>query len=114
MRKLEFIIRRITTSVFVLLGVTVITFFLARVVPTNPAVLYIGPKARPEEIARVEEQLLQLNRFLNPDTKKDKYKPLPYFQEQGFTNVHLMDLPQHGEDFTTMRKLRWKSIRLVT
>jgi len=57
MQKLEFIIRRIGTSVFVLLGVSIITFMLARVVPSNPAALYIGPRARPEEIARVAHEL---------------------------------------------------------
>ena len=57
MRKLEFIIRRITGAIFVLIGVSIITFTLARVVPSNAAALYIGPRARPEEIARVEEEL---------------------------------------------------------
>ncbi len=57
MRKLEFFIRRITGAIFVLIGVSMITFALARVVPSNAAALYIGPRARPEEIARVEEEL---------------------------------------------------------
>ena len=57
MQKLEFVIRRLLTSIFVLIGVSVITFFLARVVPTDAAALYIGPKARPEDIARVRLQL---------------------------------------------------------
>ncbi len=57
MRKLEFFIRRVSGAVFVLIGVSLITFALARVVPSNAAALYIGPRARPEEIARVEEEL---------------------------------------------------------
>ncbi len=57
MQKLEFILRRILTSVLVMIGVSVITFFLARVVPSNPAALYIGPKARQEDIDRVTKQL---------------------------------------------------------
>lgn len=57
MQKLEFLLRRIGTSLFVLIGVSVITFFLARVVPANPAALYIGPKARQEDIDRVTKQL---------------------------------------------------------
>jgi ABC-type dipeptide/oligopeptide/nickel transport system permease component len=57
MLKLEAIIRRILTSLFVLFGVSVITFSLARVVPTNAAALYIGPRARPEEIERVSREL---------------------------------------------------------
>jgi ABC-type dipeptide/oligopeptide/nickel transport system permease component len=55
--KLEFIIRRLLTSILVLVGVSLITFFLSRVVPSNPAALYIGPKARAEDIARVNSQL---------------------------------------------------------
>lgn len=57
MRKLEFIIRRIATSLLVLFGVSVITFALARVVPSNAAALYIGPRARPAEIERVTKEL---------------------------------------------------------
>lgn len=57
MQKLEFLIRRLGTSLFVLIGVSIITFFIARVVPSNPAALYIGPKARQEDIERVTKQL---------------------------------------------------------
>ena len=57
MQKLEFFLRRFGMSLFVLLGVSVITFFLARVVPANPAALYIGPKARTEDIERVTKEL---------------------------------------------------------
>ncbi len=41
----------------VLLGLSIITFLLARVVPSNAAAVFIGPKARPADIARVTEQL---------------------------------------------------------
>lgn len=57
MRQLEFILRRLLTSIFVLLGVSLITFFIARVVPADAASLYAGPKARPEELTRVREKL---------------------------------------------------------
>jgi peptide/nickel transport system permease protein len=57
MQRLEFILRRIFTSLLVMLGVSIITFFIARVVPSNPAALYIGPKARQEDIDRVTKQL---------------------------------------------------------
>ncbi len=57
MHKIEYILRRIATSILVLLGVSVITFALARVVPTNAAALYIGPRARPADIERVSHQL---------------------------------------------------------
>jgi len=57
LHKLEFILRRLLTSLLVLIGVSIITFLLARVVPTDPAELYIGPKARADQIALVREQL---------------------------------------------------------
>lgn len=53
----RFLVRRLAGSALVLLGLSVITFTLARVIPSNPAALYIGPKARPEEIERVTRQL---------------------------------------------------------
>ncbi|OGN89272.1 MAG: peptide ABC transporter permease [Chloroflexi bacterium RBG_13_48_10] len=63
MRKLEFIIRRFLSSIFVLIGVSVITFTLSRVIPSNAAALYIGPRARPADIERVTK-LLGLDRPL--------------------------------------------------
>lgn len=56
MRKFEFIVRRLFLSAFVLLGMTVVVFTLTRVIPANPASLYLGPRARPAEIERVTEQ----------------------------------------------------------
>ena len=53
----RFILRRLAGSAAVLLGLSLITFALARLVPSNPAAMYIGPKARPEDIARVSQQL---------------------------------------------------------
>lgn len=57
MRRLEFILRRLLTSIIVLIGVSIIIFFVARVIPSNAAAMYIGPKARPEDIARVTIKL---------------------------------------------------------
>src|SRR4030065_2718073 len=57
MYRLEFILRRLLPSLLVLIGVSIITFTLARVIPSTAAALYIGPKARPEDIARVTIQL---------------------------------------------------------
>jgi len=53
----RFVARRLAGSLLVLLGVSVITFALARVIPSNAAAMYIGPKARPDDIARVTHQL---------------------------------------------------------
>ncbi len=53
----RFLARRLGGSLIVLLGLSVITFLLARVVPSNAAAVFIGPKARPDDIARVTQQL---------------------------------------------------------
>ena len=53
----RFLLHRFAGAAIVLLGVSVITFVLARVIPSNAAAMYIGPKARPEDIARVAHQL---------------------------------------------------------
>jgi len=56
-KKLEYTLRRLFLSILVLLGMTVITFTLTRVVPSNPAALYLGTRARPEQIAEITEAL---------------------------------------------------------
>jgi ABC-type dipeptide/oligopeptide/nickel transport system permease component len=53
----RFILRRLAGSAAVLLSLSAITFALARMVPSNAAAMYIGPKARPEDIARVAKEL---------------------------------------------------------
>lgn len=53
----RFLLRRAGTALLVLIGTTLVTFLLARVVPANPALSYLGPKARPDEIARIEVEL---------------------------------------------------------
>jgi ABC-type dipeptide/oligopeptide/nickel transport system permease component len=53
----RFLAKRLGGSVIVLLGLSIITFLLARVVPSNAAAVFIGPKARPDDIARVSHQL---------------------------------------------------------
>ena len=55
--KLDYILKRLVMSALVLLGLSVITFILARVVPSDPAALYIGPRARPEQIEAITIKL---------------------------------------------------------
>ncbi len=57
MRRLEYVLRRLIASIFVLIGVSIITFCLSRVIPSDPATLYIGPKARADERAKIIQQL---------------------------------------------------------
>ena len=49
------LLRRLASSAVVLAGVSVITFALARLLPSDPASIFIGPRAGPETIARVRE-----------------------------------------------------------
>ena len=63
MRKLEYVIRRVAMSILVLVGLSVITFTLARVIPSDPAALYIGPHPNPGDLERTREKL-GLNRPL--------------------------------------------------
>jgi len=56
-QKLEYTIRRLFLSLVVLLGMTVVTFTLTRIVPSNPAALYLGARARPEQVEAANEEL---------------------------------------------------------
>src|SRR5215475_13102652 len=47
------IARRLAFMVFVLWGITLVTFFLSRVVPGDPARLLAGPQASPTEVAHI-------------------------------------------------------------
>ena len=44
---LKYIFKRILSSIVVLLGVVTITFFIARVIPSNPEVKWAGQRATP-------------------------------------------------------------------
>lgn len=51
-----FLLRRLAFVVVVLFGVTILTFFLARVVPSDPARLIAGPRASSETVAEVRQE----------------------------------------------------------
>ena len=53
----RFVARRLGSAVLVLLVLTAVVFLLTRLVPSDPAVVYAGPKARPEELARIRAEL---------------------------------------------------------
>ncbi len=53
----RFIAKRLLAAGAVMFTITVLTFILARVIPSNPAVVYAGPKAGPETLARVRDEL---------------------------------------------------------
>lgn len=54
---LRFLASRLGTAVLVLFVLTLVVFVLSRVIPGDPAVVYAGPKAPPEELARIREKL---------------------------------------------------------
>ena len=54
---IRFTIRRILWLVVVLIGLSVITFYLSRMVPGDPASLYLGPRAKPEQVEYLRTQM---------------------------------------------------------
>lgn len=54
---LSFLMRRLGLSVFVFVGVLILTFIVSRVIPSNPAALYAGARPRPDQVAAIEKKL---------------------------------------------------------
>lgn len=57
MSRAAYLMRRLGLAVLVLVGVMIVTFVVSRVVPSNPAALYAGPRPRPEQVAALEIKL---------------------------------------------------------
>jgi len=57
MHRIEYILRRLVMALLVLISVSVVTFLIARVVPSDPAAAWVGPRPTPEQIAKAKEQL---------------------------------------------------------
>lgn len=53
----KYLLRRLATSLLVILGVVTITFIVSRLVPSDPAQLYAGAKARPAQVEQVRQDL---------------------------------------------------------
>lgn len=53
----RYIARRLVQMVPVVLGITIVVFFLLRLVPGDPAVIILGNKATPENVARLNKSL---------------------------------------------------------
>lgn len=54
---IRFAIRRLLWLIVVILGLCAITFVLSRVVPGDPASLYLGPRAKPEQVELLRTQM---------------------------------------------------------
>jgi len=62
--QVEYVIRRLFMTVIVLLSVSILTFFIARVIPSDPAAAWVGPHPTQEQIDKVTV-LLGLDRPLH-------------------------------------------------
>lgn len=57
MRTGLYLLKRLLSAILVIGGVLVVTFVISRIVPSDPARLYAGVRARPDQVAAVREQL---------------------------------------------------------
>jgi peptide/nickel transport system permease protein len=57
MMRADHLLRRVATSLLVIAGVLTLTFFVTRVLPSDPARLVAGQRARPEQVAAIRSQL---------------------------------------------------------
>ncbi len=72
MKWLDYLFRRLVMAVFVLISVSVITFFIARVIPSDPAAAWVGSHPTQDQIAKARLLLgldkplwVQYLRFMN-------------------------------------------------
>jgi peptide/nickel transport system permease protein len=56
MRVTEFVIRRLLLMLLVLFGITVITFVISHVVPTDPLAAYVGPQTPPAQVEKIRHE----------------------------------------------------------
>lgn len=59
-----YLARRLTLAVFVIVGISVMTFAVARVIPSDPALVYAGPMARGPALEQAR-RILKLDRPLH-------------------------------------------------
>ena len=57
MDRTSFVLRRLRQIVLVVIGIIVVTFFLIRAVPGDPALVILGERATPESLASLRAQL---------------------------------------------------------
>ncbi len=53
----RYLAKRLAQALVVVFGISLITFFLARIAPSDPALLWVGQRARPEQIERARREL---------------------------------------------------------
>jgi peptide/nickel transport system permease protein len=57
MRLWEFMVRRLIAAIPIIIGLSVLIFFVTHIVPADPARLYAGLKASPETVAAIRRSL---------------------------------------------------------
>lgn len=57
MQQLDYILKRLVMAVFIFISVSILTFFIARVVPSNPAAAWVGPHPTKEQIEKATIEL---------------------------------------------------------
>jgi len=57
MRKGEYVLKRLALAVLVIISVSIVTFVVARVVPSDPARMWVGPRATAEQIEMARQKL---------------------------------------------------------
>ncbi len=53
----RYVVRRLLLMVFVLLGVSIVTFAITHVVPSSPAAMWLGPRPTQEQVDRVNKEM---------------------------------------------------------
>ena len=69
---MKYILKRILQVIPVILGITILVFFIIRLIPGDPAMVLLGQEATPDEVARMRELLglnenyfIQLVKYIN-------------------------------------------------
>jgi len=57
MHRLRYVARRLAMAVLVLVSVSIITFFIARVIPSDPAAAWVGPHPTRQQIEQARQHL---------------------------------------------------------
>jgi peptide/nickel transport system permease protein len=90
MNLLAFLRRRFVQMIPVLLGISLITFFMIHLIPGDPARNMLGPRATPERVAELRQALgldeplwSQYRRFLTGLVRGDLGTSLYYRQAVG-------------------------------
>jgi peptide/nickel transport system permease protein len=90
MNLLAFLRRRLLQMIPVLVGISLITFFMIHLIPGDPARNMLGPRATPERVAELRQELgldeplwFQYGRFLSGVVRGDLGTSLYYRQSVG-------------------------------